>query len=60
MNEENNYTTTKMNAGAPQENIKVPAEYRENINQRILSVLGLQLDGTIFTAVHANHFFEVG
>lgn len=59
MNEENNYTTTKMNAGAPQENIKVPAEYRENINQRILSVLGLQLDGTIFTAVHANHFFEV-
>lgn len=57
MNNEENYIITKMNAGSVQENIKFPEEYREAINERLLSVLGFDLDGSVFNKVHANCFF---
>lgn len=56
---EHNYTVTKLNAGARQENIKFPDKYRDIINDRILSILGCKQKSTIFKSVHSNRFFEV-
>lgn len=57
-NEENDYIIIKMNAGVPQENIKFPEKYRNEINKRILHILGFDMGGEIFTSVHANQFFS--
>lgn len=56
--EENHFVITKMNAGVPQENIKFPEEYRENINKKILSLLGFDLEGSVFRGVHTNRFLK--
>ena len=56
MAEENRFIVMKMNAGELQENIKFPEKYRNEINKRVLSVLGFDDDGNIFDAIHANHF----
>lgn len=56
INEEKKFIITKVNAGAPQENIKFPKEYRSKINNRILKILGFDIQDTIFDTVHANEF----
>lgn len=48
----------KKNAGANQENIKFPVEYRNLINNRLLEVLGINHDYSIFRNLHANRFFN--
>lgn len=57
INKEQNYVTTKVNANVPQENIKFPKEYRDEINERILKILGFKLPANIFNRVHANCYF---
>ena len=58
LKEESKYIITKVNAGVPQENIKFPQKYREEINDRILKLLGSDLDGKAFKKVHSNSYFE--
>ena len=58
LKEESKYIITKVNAGVPQENIKFPEKYREEINDRILKLLGSDLDGKAFKKVHSNSYFE--
>lgn len=53
-NEENKYIINKVNAGSVQENIKFPSAYRIIINERILKILGHNLNGGIFDDIHAN------
>ena len=53
---ENQFIITKANAGAVQENIKFPEEYREKINYRILHVLKRNENTDVFNLVHKNHF----
>ena len=48
----------KKNAGVNQENIKFPVEYRNRINARILFLLGIDYDYSIFESLHANSFFN--
>lgn len=55
---ESRFIITKVNAGVAQENVKFPDEYREKINNRILSILGYNNLGNIFKTVHSNKFFE--
>lgn len=51
---------TKLNAGTLQENIKFPPEYRTEINNRILKILGFtDVSSEIFNVVHNNSFFGV-
>ena len=58
INKEKNYVSTKMNAGAKQENIKFPKEYRELINNKIFQLLGTTGQaGSVFNKIHANNFF---
>lgn len=54
---EKDYIITKMNAGEEQENIKFPEQYRNEINTRILKILGYDCDASIFKNIHANSFF---
>lgn len=54
---EADYIVTKLNAGVAQENIKFPPKYCEQINNRLLSVLGYKADSEIFAPVHSNNFF---
>ncbi len=56
MAEEDKYIIKKRNAGALQENIKFPEQYRNEINERILNILGFRLKGNIFERIHLNHF----
>ena len=56
MDEEDRFIVTKLNAGEIQENIKFPEKYRNEINAEILSVLGFDDDGDIFSEIHANHY----
>ena len=56
--QEEHFIVTKMNAGAVQENIKFPEEYREKINRRLLSLLGCREVANRFRGVHANQFFK--
>lgn len=56
--EENKYIVRKTNAGVAQENIKFPEEYRKQINERILTILGYSLTKDPFDSVHANRFFR--
>ncbi len=55
---ESKFIVTKLNAGVAQENIKFPENYREMINNRLLSILGFDKESSIFKNVHANKFFE--
>ncbi len=60
MDEEDRFIVTKLNAGRPQENIKFPEKYRNEINGKILSVLGFGEDGERFGDLHANSFARRG
>lgn len=51
------FIVTKVNAGAAQENIKFPKEYRDKINARILKILNRDEDASVFDLVHNNSFF---
>lgn len=53
---EDRFIITKTNAGAVQENIKFPEEYREKINSRILAILNRSEDSSVFNVIHKNHF----
>ena len=53
---ESKYIITKANAGAIQENIKFPEEYRIKINNRILELLGRNEKSSVFDVVHSNRF----
>ena len=50
---EQGYMVKTINVGE-QENIKFPQQYRDTINQRILAILGLDLDASVFNQVHTN------
>ena len=52
------FIVTKSNVGV-QENVKYPREYRDKINRRLLDILGLTVDETIFDIVHSNMALEV-
>lgn len=54
---EKDFIVTKKNAGVLQENIKFPVKYRDMINERLLKILGVDLDIRKFDRVHDNHFF---
>ena len=58
VSKENEYIVTKMNAGDAQENIKFPEEYRNKINERILKILDVNLNSSIFDEVHSNTYFK--
>ena len=53
---ESKYIITKANAGAIQENIKFPEEFRIKINNRILKMLNRDEDSSVFDVVHSNKF----
>ena len=53
---EDEFIVTKRNAGVVQENIKFPEEYRIKINERILKILGHNVENSIFDNVHTNSF----
>ncbi len=57
INIEGSFVITKVNAGAAQENIKFPERFRLIINEKILSILGFNVEKDIFRRVHANEFF---
>ncbi|HBJ77189.1 MAG TPA: N-6 DNA methylase [Porphyromonadaceae bacterium] len=54
---EKEYIKTKNNVGI-QENIKFPPTYRKVINQRLLSILGVEKEESCFDVIHRNAFFE--
>ena len=58
INIEKNNIVFKKNAGVNQENIKFPVEYRNRINNKILSILGIDKDYSVFKSVHANMYFN--
>ena len=55
INNESDFIVTKKNAGEIQENIKIPAEYRNKLNQ-YMSVF-FNEENYDFTCIHQNHFF---
>lgn len=57
---EKEYIITKKNAGAVQENIKFPKEYRRKINTRILCILRCECNLDILDSIHANQFCKRG
>lgn len=57
IDEETRYITVKVNAGATQENVKFPKQYRDCINGRFLSILEADQSPAAFDPVHANGFF---
>lgn len=52
------YVVSKKNVGI-QENIKYPREYRDKLNKRFLSILGLNIDEKIFDLIHSNMALKV-
>jgi hypothetical protein len=54
---EKDYVVTKLNAGAEQENIKFPKQFRDEINTRLLKILGVNESPTLFDLVHSNAVF---
>ena len=54
----NDYIVTKNNVGT-QENIKFPKKYRDRINSRLLKILGVEKDASIFDIIHSNMALEV-
>ena len=58
INKEKDYVSTKVNAGAKQENIKFPKKYRRLINSKILRLLDAKEDSiNILEKLHSNSFF---
>lgn len=55
---EDEYTTTKANAGHIQENIKFPKKYRDKINSRMIKILKGNIPAKTFDLVHKNSHFE--
>ncbi|MGX9358238.1 N-6 DNA methylase [Mycoplasma sp. 128] len=53
---EDQYTITKMNSGTLQHNLKFPKEYRNKINKKILEILNIKIDESIFNKLHNNYF----
>ncbi len=53
---ENEYITTKLNAGKKQENIKFDEYYRNKLNERFLKILNCSNNYSDFVDVHSNHF----
>ena len=54
---EKDFIVTKINVGIAQENIKFPEKYRDQINNKILQILGFNFTEDIFKQIHANKFF---
>lgn len=52
------FIVTKNNIGI-QENIKYPRKYRNEINQRLLDIIGIEKESTIFDFIHSNMALEV-
>ena len=52
ISEEEQYIVRKKNAGQYQENIKFPMEYRQQLNNLLLSQLGIKNDSLLL--VHSN------
>jgi hypothetical protein len=55
---EKKYIIRKNNVGV-QENVRYPREYRDKINTRMLSILGLKDDVHSFDVIHSNMALEV-
>lgn len=54
----NEYIIKKKNVGI-QENIKYPRQYRDNINQRFLTILNLKVDNSTMDLIHSNMALKV-
>ncbi len=52
------FVVIKNNVGT-QENIKYPRFYRDKINKRLLEIIGVNKDSSIFDVVHSNMALEV-
>lgn len=52
------YIVTKNNVGV-QENIKYPRIYRDRINQRLLNILKMDVQFSVFDLIHSNMALEV-
>jgi hypothetical protein len=57
---EKDFIVTKLNAGAPQDNIKFPKQFRDEINARVLKILGASESPTLFDLIHSNAVFTNG
>lgn len=57
VNIEEDCITTKLNAGAKQENIKFPSLYREKINERLVKILSCHDDYKLLNLLHQNNIF---
>ena len=57
VNIEEDCITTKLNAGAKQENIKFPSIYREKINERLVKILSCNDDYKLLNLLHQNNIF---
>jgi len=51
---QNKFVVQKNNVGS-QESIKFPKQYRDRLNERLLSIIGIDLKSKIFNKVHANN-----
>lgn len=58
INRANEFVITKSNVGI-QENIKYPRKYRDEINKRLLHIIGVEKEPSIFDIVHSNMALEV-
>lgn len=59
VSKEESYLIRKLNAGKTQENIKFPKKYRDEINNRMLSILACDIKPSTFDLVHANSFISI-
>lgn len=57
VSKEKDSISIKMNAGKPQENLKIKEEYRIKINNKLLDILQTGENFSIFNEVHSNKFF---
>ena len=55
---ERSYIVTKMNAGAVQENVKFPVEYRNKLNEILLRILNRDEDFSVFDVIHSNKLMD--
>lgn len=56
---EDDFLVYKLNAGAAQENVKFPIEYRDRLNRILLDALGQgEVSERMFDRVHAPHVFD--
>ena len=54
----NEFVIRKNNVGV-QENIKYPREYRDQINQRILRILNIEIDNAVLDLIHSNMALKI-